>query len=90
MNSDFYKIFEKVKRISGVEQKPRESEESTILRGLEMMEENFRKGKAESEFIRSANLTDYHEEWALLMHNSTDCIGYMWLLAPLPTVTDIP
>ncbi len=50
MNQDFYRIFEKVKQLSGVVQKPRESEESAILRGLETMEANFRKGKEESEY----------------------------------------
>lgn len=38
MSRDFYRIFEKVKLISGTEKKPRESEEETILRGLEVIE----------------------------------------------------
>src|SRR5665213_3420492 len=50
MNQDFYKIFEKTKKLSGVAQKPRESEESTILRGLEVLEEKLKKDRAESEF----------------------------------------
>lgn len=50
MNSDFYKIVEKVKALSGIEQKPKESEEETVLRGLSILEEKFKKAKAETEF----------------------------------------
>src|SRR6185295_2095836 len=49
MNKDFYSIFEKVKQLSGVEKKSRESEEQMILRGLAVIEENSKKGKTQND-----------------------------------------
>jgi two-component sensor histidine kinase len=50
MNKELNKIYEKIKTLSGVEKKAKESEEEMMLRGLSVIEENFKKSKAESEY----------------------------------------
>jgi two-component sensor histidine kinase len=49
MNKDFYKIFEKVKDLSGIEKKARESEEAMILRGLDLIGKKLKKEEEENQ-----------------------------------------